>query len=253
MALPASGNSTMTLYTVSQQIAQRTGLTVRTLHHYEATGLLQPAARSDAGYRLYGARELLRLQHIVSLKMLGFSLKEILACLDLEAPSLAEALARQVDRLREVVVRQQELLRRLERIAQQAINGETIDSETLLNSIEASTIMAKYFTHDQMETIKQRGDTLGPERIKAVEQSWPDVIAGMQAALTLEKDPSTEEVQILARRWRALVREFSGGDTGIQQSMNTMFREEAETMKSRTGIDPALIAYAGKAIGSLDE
>ncbi len=250
MALPATGNSTMTLYTVSQ-IARRTGLTVRTLHHYEAKGLLNPAARSGAGYRLYGSYELLRLQHIVSLKMLGFSLKEILACLDVEAPSLAEALARQVDRLREVVVRQQELLRRLERIAQQAINGETIDSETLLNSIEASTIMEKYFTHEQLETIKQRGDTLGPERIKAVEQSWPHVIAGMQAALTLEKDPASEEVQLLARRWRTLVREFTGGNAEIQRSMNTMFREDAATMQAKTGIDPALMAYASKAISLL--
>ena len=40
----------MSLYTVSQ-IARRTGITVRTLHHYEAEGLLVPACRSDAGYR----------------------------------------------------------------------------------------------------------------------------------------------------------------------------------------------------------
>lgn len=49
---------------IVSQIARRTGITVRTLHHYEAKGLLLPAARSDAGYRLYGQRELLRLQHI---------------------------------------------------------------------------------------------------------------------------------------------------------------------------------------------
>ena len=56
---------TMPLYKVSE-IARRTGITVRTLHHYEALGLLAPARRSDAGYRLYGHIELARLQHIVS-------------------------------------------------------------------------------------------------------------------------------------------------------------------------------------------
>ncbi|GAA0720353.1 MerR family transcriptional regulator [Dokdonella soli] len=240
----------MTLHTVSQ-IARRTGLTVRTLHHYEAKGLLRPAARSDAGYRLYGERELLRLQHIASLRALGFSLPEIRACLDADTPSLAEALARQVDRLRAAVVRQQDLLIRLERVAQQAATGETIDAETLLNSIEASTIMEKYFSPEQMQSIKQRGEALGPQHIREVEQAWPDVIAGMRAAMDLGKDPAAAEVQALARRWRGLVREFTGGDAGVQRSLNTMFKDNPDTMRTQTGIDPVLMAYACKAIGLL--
>ena len=78
----------MTLYTVSQ-IARRTGITVRTLHHYEAKGLLTPAHRSDAGYRLYGEAELKRLQHIVSLKALGF-----LACANPRQPGRRRAVIR---------------------------------------------------------------------------------------------------------------------------------------------------------------
>jgi len=240
----------MKLLTVSE-IARRTGMTVRTLHHYEAKGLLEPARRSDAGYRLYGESELKRLQHIVSLKALGFSLEEIRACLDADAPSLSEALARQVVRLRDAVVRQRELLNRLEHVAQRVAHGEAIDAETLLSSIEASTIMEKYFTPEQMQSIKRRGEELGTERIRAVENEWPDVIAGMQAALRLGKDPASEEVQALALRWRSLVREFTGGDAGIQRSVNTMFREEAQTMRERTGIDPELMAYASKAIERL--
>ena len=240
----------MKLYTVSQ-IARRTGLTVRTLHHYEAKGLVAPARRSDAGYRLYGDAEIKRLQHIVSLKALGFSLDEIRACLDADAPSLGEALARQVGRLREAVVRQRELLTRLEHVAQRVAHGEAIDAETLLSSIEASTIMEKYLTPDQMQTIRRRGEELGAERIRAVENEWPDVIAGMQAALRLKKDPASDEVQALALRWRSLVREFTGGDAGIQNSLNTMFREEPKAMQERTGIDPELMAYARRAIESL--
>jgi DNA-binding transcriptional MerR regulator len=237
----------MALYTVSQ-IARRTGITVRTLHHYEAKALLAPAQRSDAGYRLYGDAELKRLQHIVSLKALGFSLGEIHACLDADAPSFAEALIRQVGHLRETVVRQQELLQRLEHVARQAALGEAIDAETLLSSIEASTIMEKYFSPEQMQTIKRRDDELGPERIHAVEQAWPEVIAGMQAAMQLGKDPASAEVQALARRWRSLVREFTGGDAGIQRSLNTMYQQEPGAMQAKTGIDPQLMAYASAAI-----
>ena len=247
---PRKRKRTMSLFTVSE-VARRTGLTVRTLHHYETLGLIVPARRSDAGYRLYGRDELARLQYVVSLKALGFPLAEIRACLDAGAPSLAEALVRQVDRLRDGIARQQDLLGRLEFIARLASSGVAIDAETLLSTIEASTMMEKYFTPEQREQIEQRGRELGAERIQAVEQEWPTVIAGMQAAMQLRKDPASEEVQALARRWRALVREFTGGDAGIQRSVNTMYRENPDAMRARTGIDPALMTYAGKAIALL--
>lgn len=240
----------MKLLSVSQ-VARRTGVTVRTLHHYEACGLLRPAARSDAGYRLYGEAELRRLQHIVSLKALGLTLDAIRAGLDADAPSLAEALLRQVARLRETIARQHELLARLEKLEQRLAAGEAIDGETLLSTIEASTIMEKYLTSEQLETIKQRGEMLGAERVHAVEQAWPQVIAGMTTAMQLHMDPASDEVRALAQKWRSLVREFTGGDAGIQRSLNTMFKQEPGTMQQHTGIDPALMAYACRAIAAL--
>lgn len=240
----------MALYTVSQ-VAKRTGITVRTLHHYEAKGLLKPAQRSPAGYRLFGDTELGRLQHIVSLKALGLSLAEIHECLVVNIPTLGQALMRQISRLRANVVRQQELLHRLERIAQRVGNGEPVDGESLLSSIEASTIMEKYFTPEQMQRIRERGEQLGEQGIRAVEQAWPDVIAGMQAAMQLGKDPGSAEVQALARRWRDLLRQFTGGDPGIRQSLNRMYRDEPQHIQQHTGIDPALMGYAREAIAGL--
>jgi DNA-binding transcriptional MerR regulator len=238
--------------TVSQ-IARHTGLTVRALHHYEKCGLLQPAQRSAAGYRLYGEVELRRLQHVVPLKTLGLPLNEIRAGLDNDAPSLAEALTRQVHRLRESIAHQRDLLRRLEVLAQRADLGETIDAETLLPSIEASTIMEKYPSTEQLDLIKQRSEHLGPERIRAVEQTWPHAIAGMQAAMQLDKDPSSAEVRPLALKWRSFVREFTGGNAGIHNSLNTMFRDEAPAMQASAGIDPTLMTYASRAIAALDD
>lgn len=59
------------------ELAKRTGLTVRTLHHYDQVGLLTPANRSRAGYRLYDEKDLHRLQQIMSMRALGLSLQEI--------------------------------------------------------------------------------------------------------------------------------------------------------------------------------
>src|SRR6516165_8300270 len=63
------------------ELAERTGLTVRALHHYDAMGLLSPSGRTESahgsGHRLYTAADIARLQQVVSLKQLGFSLEQI--------------------------------------------------------------------------------------------------------------------------------------------------------------------------------
>ena len=63
----------MKAYTISQ-LARMASVTVRTLHHYDQVGLLQPAARTAAGYRLYGEGELYRLQQILFFKELELPL-----------------------------------------------------------------------------------------------------------------------------------------------------------------------------------
>ena len=52
------------MYRVSE-FAEKAGVTVRTLHHYDRMGLLKPSGRTGAGYRLYGERDFARLQQIV--------------------------------------------------------------------------------------------------------------------------------------------------------------------------------------------
>ena len=58
------------------ELAKRAGITVRTLHHYEQTGLLLPSARSAAGYRLYNLADVQRLHMIQALAKAGLELAE---------------------------------------------------------------------------------------------------------------------------------------------------------------------------------
>jgi len=64
------------------EIAKQTGVSVRTLHHYDAIGLLKPTFITEAGYRLYDADALERLYLIIVYRELGFSLKRIGEILD---------------------------------------------------------------------------------------------------------------------------------------------------------------------------
>src|SRR4051794_14300426 len=59
------------------QFARASGVSIRTLHHYDRLGLVKAAGRDDAGYRYYTQQELLTLQQVLTLRYLGFSLGRI--------------------------------------------------------------------------------------------------------------------------------------------------------------------------------
>lgn len=75
------------LYTV-KEVAKLAGVTIKTLHHYHKIGLLQPYEITDAGYRLYGEKELERLQQILFYRELDFSLNDIKKALEDELSRL---------------------------------------------------------------------------------------------------------------------------------------------------------------------
>jgi DNA-binding transcriptional MerR regulator len=68
------------------ELAKLTGITVRTLHHYDQIGLVQPSDRSDAGYRLYGQADVLRLQQVLLYRELGLPLDQIAGVLEAGTP-----------------------------------------------------------------------------------------------------------------------------------------------------------------------
>src|SRR5580692_525585 len=76
----------------AREFAERAGVTVRTLHHYDRLGLLTPSGRSEAGYRLYAESDLVRLEQIVTLKFFGFPLKQIRELLDRKPLNLLSVL-----------------------------------------------------------------------------------------------------------------------------------------------------------------
>ena len=76
-------------------MARLSGVSIRTLHHYDALGLLRPASVGENGYRLYGRAELLRLQQILFHRELGMPLADIAAVLDAPGFDRLMALRRQ--------------------------------------------------------------------------------------------------------------------------------------------------------------
>lgn len=79
-----------------KEVSKITGVSVRTLHHYDAIGLLKPSKVTEAGYRMYDDTALSRLQNILLFRELQFPLKEIKAILDSPDFDPSEAIAQQI-------------------------------------------------------------------------------------------------------------------------------------------------------------
>ncbi len=92
------------------QVAKLAHVSVRTLHHYDEIGLLEPSARSDAGYRLYTLEDLERLQQVLFYKELGFELDDIKAIMTDPGFDRREALVYQRDLIVEQALRLEALL-----------------------------------------------------------------------------------------------------------------------------------------------
>ena len=205
--------------------AERAGVTVRALHHYDRLALLRPR-RTAAGYRLYCDRDLERLEQIVALKFLGLPLKQIKAVLDRDSRSLADVLHAQRRAL-------EEKRRRLDRAigaiadAERSLQpGRPADAAVLKRIIEVIDMsdhageMKKYYSDDAWSELSRRREQMTDSvRDVAAEgtRKWQALFADVTASL--DADPAGPAAQALLDRWQALVDEFTGGDREIKEGL----------------------------------
>jgi DNA-binding transcriptional MerR regulator len=240
------------------ELARRTGLTIRTLHHYDAIGLLRPSLHTEAGYRLYTAGDVARLQQVLSLRQLGFGLEQIRDCLDRPGFAPLEVIDAHVARLREQVELQRRLCERLEALAGQLRAAGAVSADDFLETIEVMTMMEKYFTPEQVELIKARREEVGEEHLRQRQEEWAELIALVRAEMEKGTDPADAKVQGLARRWLELVNFTTGGDPAIKQALKRLWEEQGDTLVAQHGsqydsrpvwgyIDRAVAALKGPA------
>jgi DNA-binding transcriptional MerR regulator len=185
------------------QLARRTWLTVRTLHHYDEIGLLKPSLHTEAGHRLYTADDVVRLQQVLSLRQLGFSLEEIRDCLDRADFSPLQVIDLHLARLAEQIEIQRRLYERLQAIATRLRSAGEVSAEEFLHTIEVMTMVKPMYTPEQMAQFEEVAKQVGPEEIRAVEESWTALLAEVRANHDL--DPASPQAQALAQRWDELL------------------------------------------------
>ncbi|MFB9376123.1 MerR family transcriptional regulator [Kineococcus gynurae] len=224
------------------ELAGRTGVTVRTLHHYDAVGLLHPSGRTVAGHRRYAPADVERLYRVLALRALGMGLAEIGEVLQGTASlrDLAEAHLARVD---EQLLALQRLRSRLTTVVREAVT----DTDVLDLVREVSTVQ-EYFTPEQLETLQQRRVELGEDVVRATEERWPTLIAEVEEAVAAGVDPSSPRGQELLAEWQELLHRFHGGDPELRNALFRMNEENTEQIqRDHGGPSPVSIDFITRA------
>lgn len=189
-----------------KEVSDLTGVSVRTLHHYDAAGVLKPTQVTPAGYRLYDDAALRRLQTILLLRQLQFSLKEIRQILDSPGFDPIEALEQQI----KLLELQRDHLDRLIAHARQiqktgVIPMDFYSFDTKQIDDYAAEAKARWGKTDAYQQYLQKTDGMTEEQMRSTGDGLMDIFAELGAIRHL--DPTCEEAQALIGKLRFFITE----------------------------------------------
>lgn len=246
------------MYYQVKEVANMTGLTVRTLHHYDAIGLLRPEKVSEGGYRQYSQDDLMVLQQILFLKELDFSLATIGKMLADPAHNHSELLVNQKMLLQKKVERLQRIIANIERTQKMYERGETMSTEETFDGFDMKEIEAhkkKYAeevkerwggTDAYRQSAKRTAD-YGPEDYKrimeATNATYDEIVSLM------DRDVSDEWVQKLVHSLREGITEnFYDCTLEIFAGLGEMYTADSRFTKNLDKHGEGFAAYLSKAI-----
>ncbi|MGE7767332.1 MerR family transcriptional regulator [Peribacillus sp. NPDC096540] len=233
------------------ELAKQTGLTVRMLHYYDKIGLFSPSQTSDKGHRIYTETDIAKLQQIMSLKQLGFALKEIKEMIGNPNLNPVKVIKVQLESVKDSIRIQEQLCIRLERIYELLNSQQEVKVEQVINLIEVINMNKdKYFTQEQQEKMFKE---LGLEERKQYVSKWVEITEKIR--VEYEKGTPSEDLDVtqLANQWNELLSKLSLRDPEMAKAAELYYKENPEVGK-RLGIDKIdkqLSDYIKKAMSNI--
>ena len=212
--------------------AQLAGVTVRTLHFYDEAGLLKPSRQMGNQRRQYQQADLLRLQQILTLKRLGFSLQEIESLLDSPTYDVSQSLRIQRDAVAQQIGQLQSAYYALTRTIEAVEAGQAIDWRQVTAIIQAlsdpdkNQWMQRYYREEDWDWLRDRAMTMTPEQVELGARAWEDLYTGFRAVRHLP--PEHPDVQTLAERMHQLGAMFTEGRPEIEESLGKLYSDVSQ-------------------------
>jgi DNA-binding transcriptional MerR regulator len=216
-----------------REFAKLTRVTVRTLHYYDQIGLLKPSFERPNGYRVYTDADLLKLQQIVTLKFMGFSLDEIRRLLDSKGYEAVKSLKVQAEAVKDEIARLREASRAIEQVLLRLEKDGRIHRQKLIKIMEVIQMgedvkkgwHEKFFSEADIKEFAEVGKNYSPEAMIAYQNRWTALIEEVKKNIGL--DPASEKAQDLGRRWTALLDEAYGGHPELKTKIAQAYKSGA--------------------------
>lgn len=236
------------------EVADLVGVSVRTLHHWEAIGLMVPSARSSAGYRLYSAKDVERIHQILVYRETGMQLADITRVLDTTGgPGPKDAtvhLARQRELLMERIAHLQEMVSAVDTMMEKKKMGIQLTPE------EQVEVFGKDWNPDWENQARERWDDQAvwkqyAERTskltKADFQRITAEIHAMEERLAQAKRdgvaPSSERANDLAEQHRASLDQWFDVPYARQVLLARMYVDDPAFAKHYNDREPGLAGW----------
>jgi DNA-binding transcriptional MerR regulator len=240
-----------------REFARLAGVTVRTLHYYDAVGLLTPSRRTRAGHRLYQPGDFVRLQQILTLKWIGFSLDEVQHILTSPSYDLKRSLRIQKDAIDREIARLQGVARALEQTlaALDSAEGEPVAWEVFQTMTQGMIPpdhrewLRRYYSEEQLDGFEAR--QIAPEQLLEWNAQWADLMTAFQAAQG--EAPDSPTVQALAAQMFGLVRLFTQGDPAIRAAMERLWDERDQMPAEAQAVDADLLTFMNSALAVYEQ
>lgn len=209
------------MYTIGE-LSKHTGVTVRTLDYYDEIRLIVPSSKTNGGHRLYSDDDVLKLERVLAMKYMGFSLEHIKNILEQSSTTWQEAVQEQLDYVR----RERERLQTLEEALlgvsysidfEGEANWSVIFQIIQLYQQGSSNILQPYHEYLNEEDIKKITD-MNPAQMKEEDaREWLQIIRSIKQNLHLS--PDSKEALQLGERWSKQAEKMFGTDEQLLGDM----------------------------------
>ncbi|GAA2758269.1 MerR family transcriptional regulator [Actinopolymorpha rutila] len=244
------------------ELARASGVTVRTLYHYDETGLLTAGERTASGHRRYTDDDLRRLYRIRALRSLGLSLPQIAEALDerqdepQDEPqddllAMRELLTAQLRDLGEQSERIRRLMLQIEGLIGRLADSSMPDSQEFMTTLEMMTVFETYFTSEQREQLATRRAQLGPEVVEEARTRWAGLVEQLLGHVQERTPVEDPHVQDLLRDWDEVGEAFQADGAQTTAAARRMWQENSAELSERlpwsAGQLTSLVAYLDRA------
>ncbi|WP_326512665.1 MerR family transcriptional regulator [Clostridium intestinale] len=230
------------------ELAKRTGMTVRALHHYHHIGLLTPSEFTDSNHRIYTKEDILKLQQIIFLKELGLRLEDVKDIIERPNYNPAGVIKYQLDKVKEKIKIEQELCEELEILYKFLKGNKDVDLEKFIEVIQLMQVgVYNHFTEEQIEKMKNIRRSFTDEEQEKMQKEWTDFINRLQRCYDNNTQFEDEEVKKLVNIWTEAVDKITNKDKEIVKAAENFHGENPDNPIS-FGMTGELYRYLQEAI-----